>query len=77
MSPPDGLHDVDKRLAEAAVKLGNAADDAGKRPANDLWSERADDLRLLMDQVVDIRQQLATLKLEVPEPPVTSEVSDA
>jgi hypothetical protein len=38
----------------------------GPEAPKDPWHERLDDLRLLKEQTIDIRQQLELLKLEIP-----------
>jgi hypothetical protein len=62
------LEEAERCLEKAAAALAQATDEAKgpgeKRP----WSERADDLGLLKEEVVDIRQQIAFLKLEVVQP---------
>lgn len=62
------IKNLEANLDEAARQLRAAIQNVGKLAEDAPWRERADDLDLLAEQIVDIRQQLLLLKLEVPEP---------
>jgi hypothetical protein len=70
--PPAGLSEAAERLDQATTELERTIDEVAKLPEKATWRQRSDDLGLLKEQVVDIRQQLELLKLELArEPEIT------
>jgi hypothetical protein len=59
------LDEAERCLEKAAAALAQAMDAAKKPRGKGPWAQRADDLGLLKEEVVDIRHQIAFLKLEV------------
>jgi hypothetical protein len=65
----DDLERLHRDLNEATRHLRLAIENVGKLDASEPWHGRSDDLSLLAEQLIDIRQQLLLLELEVgPEP---------
>jgi hypothetical protein len=61
----DDVDEVGKSLDEATTCLRRAIQQLDPLKEKSPWTARVDDLRLLKEQVVDVRQQLELLKLEV------------
>lgn len=64
-----GVGDVETNLDEAERQLRTAVDNVSKLGEKEPWRGRSDDLALLAEQIVDLRQQILLLKLEVPPGP--------
>jgi hypothetical protein len=56
------LDNASKELDTATKELGKAVESTKELPA---WKERSREVSLLREQVIDIREQLEMLKLEV------------
>jgi len=69
---PGGFDEAAEKLDEATTELVSAIRKVDGWPELDPWRKRSNDLSLLKEQIVDIRQQLELLKLEVAREPDTA-----
>jgi hypothetical protein len=69
--PPEEVKTAAERLEEAVKALAEM-----KLPENSPWGKRESELRLVKEQIIDVRQELVFLELELkPEPEPQSEQS--